>query len=316
VQTSNTPESQTAASVLMLRPAAFGANPLTADSNRFQARDGSGVDAAVRASVAREFEALSAALQRAGIGVYVVDDTSDPPKPDAIFPNNWVSFHADGTVVLYPMLASNRRTERRADVLEALGRTHGFRISRTVDLSAHERDGVYLEGTGSLVLDRVNRNAFACLSPRTHLEALGDFAQQLDYEIVSFEACDATGTPIYHTNVVMCLGTRFAVLCAESISDAAGRAAVMQILAATGHDVIEISQAQMAAFAGNMLELRGAAGGSVIVMSAAAEGSLSAHQRSRLASYGTLVSVPIPTIERYSGGSVRCMLAEIHLPKR
>ncbi len=311
----NLPQSQTAGSVLMVRPAAFGANPLTADSNVFQARDTKPVDAAVRKSVAVEFDALAGALTRAGVEVCVVDDTPVPPKPDAIFPNNWVSFHSDGTAVLYPMLASNRRPERRLDILETLTRVHGFRIARTLDLTAHERDEVYLEGTGSLVLDRVNRHAFACLSPRTHLDALGDFAQQLDYEIVGFAANDAGGRPIYHTNVLMCVGARFAVLCAESIEDDARRAAVCRILESTGHEVLEISREQMHAFVGNMLELRGKHG-AVIAMSAAALAALMPAQRARLETFGTLVSVPIPTIERYGGGSVRCMLAEIHLPKR
>lgn len=309
------PQSQAAASVLMVRPAAFGANPQTAASNRFQARDAADVDAAVRKSVAAEFDALSGALERAGVEVCIVDDTPLPAKPDAIFPNNWVSFHADGAAVLYPMLASNRRPERRLDVLETIVRVHGFRIARTIDLSAHEDDAVFLEGTGSLVLDRVNRHAFACLSPRTQLDALGDFAQQLDYEIVGFAASDAGGTPIYHTNVLMCVGTSFAVLCEESIENAARRAAVRQILEGTGHEVIDISREQMNAFVGNMLELRGAKG-AVIAMSAAALAVLTSEQRARLESYGALVSAPIPTIERYGGGSVRCMLAEIHLPKR
>lgn len=299
----------------MVRPVAFGANPLTAESNRFQAQSGTEVDAAVRRNVAAEFDALAAALERAGVEVCIVNDTPVPAKPDAIFPNNWVSFHSDGTAVLYPMLASNRRTERRLDLLETLTRTHGFRISRTVDLTAHERDEVYLEGTGSLVLDRVNGHAFACLSPRTHLEALGDFAQQLDYEIVGFAADDAGGTPIYHTNVLMCVGTRFAVLCAESIEDDARRAAVCRILESTGHEVLEISREQMHVFVGNMLELSSAKG-AVIAMSATAFGALTAQQRGRLESHGTLVNAPIPTIERFGGGSVRCMLAEIHLPKR
>lgn len=299
----------------MVRPAAFGANPLTADSNVFQASDAAAVDAGVLRTVAGEFDGLASALVRAGVEVCVADDTPAPPKPDAVFPNNWVSFHADGTAVLYPMLAPNRRTERRLDILEALTRVHGFRIVRTLDLTMHERDEVYLEGTGSLVLDRVNRHAFACLSPRTHLDALGDFAQQLDYEIVGFSASDAGGTPIYHTNVLMCVGARFAVLCVESIQEAERRAAVCRILENTGHEVLEISRGQMHAFVGNMLELRGTRG-SVIAMSTAALAALTPAQRARLETFGALVGAPIPTIERYGGGSVRCMLAEIHLPKR
>ncbi len=309
-------EPQTAASVLLVRPASFGANPLTAASNSFQAQGIAALEARERAQAASEFSLLGAALADSGVEVCLADDTPDPVKPDAVFPNNWVSFHADGTVVLYPMLASNRRTERRMDILEALAQRHRFRIARTVDLSAHERDGVFLEGTGSLVLDRVHRNAFACLSPRTHVEALGDFAQQLDYEIVAFGASDAAGAPIYHTNVVMCVGTRFAVICAEAIDDAARRAAVLRILEDTGHEIVTISRAQMGAFAGNLLELRSSTGRPLIVMSQAASDSLEAHQAQRLAVHGQIIRVAIPTIERYGGGSVRCMIAEVHLPKR
>jgi hypothetical protein len=300
----------------MVRPAAFGANPQTAASNRFQAQGDVSLDARTLGDVDRELSLLVSALEGHGVEVCLVDDTPQPVKPDAIFPNNWVSFHSDGTAVLYPMLATNRRTERRLDILEHLARQRGFRITRTVDLSKHERDGVYLEGTGSLVLDRVHRNAFACLSPRTHVEALGDFAQQLDYEVVGFEASDAAGTPIYHTNVLMCVGSAFAVVCAEAIDDATRRAAVLRILESTGHEIVAISRRQMSAFAGNMLELRGTGGQPLIAMSASARDSLDAAQVERLSAHGRLVAVAIPTIERFGGGSVRCMLAEIHLPRR
>ncbi len=245
-----------------------------------------------------------------------MDDTAEPEKPDAIFPNNWVSFHADGTVVLYPLLAPNRRTERRLEVLEQLVTQHQFRILRTVDLSEHETTGGYLEGTGSLVLDRVNRLAFASLSPRTQLDPIGDFAQRLDYEVISFEAFDAAGVPPYHTNVLMCVGTHFAVLCTGAILDAARRDAVTRILESTGRELIDISLRQMSAFAGNMLELDSGTGDKIIVMSTTAQQSLDSTQRSSLERYGNNVVVPIPTIEKYGGGSVRCMLAEIHLPHR
>jgi hypothetical protein len=311
-----THESQCASSVLMVRPARFGSNPVTAASNRFQFQD-SGVPPAETQQRARaEFEALALALSNAGVEVCVVDDTPAPEKPDAVFPNNWVSFHADGTVVLYPMLAGTRRLERREDILAALVREHGFRITRTIDLTGHERDECYLEGTGSLVLDRVNRLAYACLSPRTHLDALGDFAQQLDYEVVSFDAVDAQGVPIYHTNVVMCLGESFAVLCAATLRDQSRRAAILGIIGDTGHEIVDITLEQMSAFAGNMLELRSRRGEPLLVLSVRALESLTKDQRTRLERHARLVAVPIPTIERYGGGSVRCMLAEIHLPRR
>jgi hypothetical protein len=309
-------ESQSARSVLMIRPARFGANPATAETNAFQARTMEESLTAVRERVSREFDALAAALSDAAVEVCVVDDTTEPEKPDAIFPNNWVSLHADGTAVLYPLLAPNRRTERRLDVLEQLVSRHHFRVVRTVDLSGHETAGGYLEGTGSLVLDRVNRLAFASLSPRTQLDPIGDFAQRLDYEVISFEAFDAAGLPPYHTNVLMCVGAHFAVLCTGAILDEARRDAVTRILENTGHELIDITPRQMHAFAGNMLELENRTGDKIIVMSATAQQSLDSTQRSKLERYGRTVAVPIPTIEKYGGGSVRCMLAEIHLPQR
>jgi hypothetical protein len=300
----------------MIRPARFGSNPVTAPSNRFQFQD-TGVPPRETQDQARaEFEELASALAAEDIDVCVFDDTPDPPKPDAVFPNNWVSFHADGTVVLYPMLAESRRRERREEILAGLVREHHFRIARSIDLSAHEDDGRYLEGTGSLVLDRVHRLAYACLSPRTHLDALGDFAQQLDYEVVSFDAVDAAGVPIYHTNVLMCLGESFAVLCGATIRDASRRDAILRIIAESGHDTIDITLEQMTAFAGNMLELRSRSGDPVVVLSVRALESLTREQRARLERHGSLLSASIPTIERYGGGSVRCMLAEIHLPRR
>ena len=300
----------------MIRPASFGPNPATAASNRFQVQQLDASAREIQACAHAEFDALAGALIRAGVCVCVSDDSPEPRKPDAVFPNNWVSFHADGTAVLYPMLAENRRAERREEILAWLVRDQGFHVSRTIDLAWHEREGHYLEGTGSLVLDRVNRFAFACLSPRTQLDPLGDFAQQLDYEVVSFEACDPRGVAIYHTNVLMCVGERFAVLCGASIRDEARRAAVRRILEDSGHEFIDIGFEQLAAFAGNMLELRSTGGGALVVLSARALESLTREQRERVEKHAQLVAVPIPTIEKHGGGSVRCMLAEIHLPPR
>jgi hypothetical protein len=246
----------------------------------------------------------------------VVDDTTEPHTPDSVFPNNWLSFHADGTVVLYPMMAVNRRGERRLDVLEDLSASGGFRIDSTVDLSVHESEDKFLEGTGSLVLDRINRIAYACLSPRTHLDLLGEFGQRLDYDIVVFDAHDAGGVPIYHTNVLMCLGEHFAVICAEAIVDETRRKDVLKQLEQGGREVVTIAQEQMAAFAGNMLELENGAGDKLLVMSERARDSLSESQEVRLSKYAKLLSAPISHIEDSAGGSVRCMLAEIHLPKK
>ena len=308
-------EQQSAADVLMIRPANFAANPQTAATNHFQQTTIADTRT-LQSAAAAEFDGLAAALTTAGVRVHVAQDTAMPVKPDAIFPNNWFSTHADGTLVLYPMLAENRRLERRLDLIQTLAAQEGFKISRTVDFTPHERQGEFLEGTGSLVLDRVNRYAYACLSPRTDLNVLGEFAQQLDYELVAFEASDRSGMPLYHTNVLMCIGTRFAALCSAAIRDAE-RSAVLEILQSTGHEIVDLTYAQLEGFAGNMLELRDNRGAPLIALSASALEVLEPQQRAALTRLsGPLISAPIPTIEKFGGGSVRCMLAEILLPKR
>ena len=213
------------------------------------------------------------------------------------------------------MLAVNRRTERRQDIIDMLVSEHGFQVSEVIDLTGHEADQHFLEGTGSLVLDRVNRIAYACLSPRTHLDPLGDFAQRLDYDIVAFDAVDRDGAAIYHTNVLMNVGETLAVICDEAIPDENQRKAVVQSLANTGHEVLSLSMDQMEAFAGNMLELRNTSGQKLIAMSDQARRSLNESQIAAIEKSATLVSAPIDNIESSAGGSVRCMLAEIHLPQ-
>ena len=307
-------EPQTASAVLMIRPVRFESNPHTAASNKFQGKNRSSpeqqqIDAAV------EFDGLRAALESSGIQVIQIDDTEEPHTPDAIFPNNWVSFHADGTVVLYPMEAPNRRTERRADIIDRLSTEYGFQVREVLDLSAHEDDGQYLEGTGSLVLDRVNRIAYACLSTRTHLDALGDFAQRMNYKVVAFEAVDRDGAPIYHTNVLMNVGETLAVICDEAIPRQEQREAVEKSLKETGHEVVSLSFGQMESFAGNMLELQSASGEKIIAMSEQARRSLSRSQLKTIEANAKIVSAPIDQIESSAGGSVRCMLAEVHLPR-
>jgi hypothetical protein len=308
-------EPQSAGAVLMVRPARFACNPQTAQSNAFQAKptDVAGKD--LQGIALREFHGLAEGLERAGVEVLIAPDSEQPAKPDAIFPNNWVSFHHDGTVALYPMLAPNRRLERRDEVLQQVVRSGGFRVSRTVDLTHRESEDKFLEGTGSVVLDRVHRIAYACSSPRTDLDVLGEFAQQLDYELMTFDAVDGGGAPIYHTNVLMAIGTGFAVVCSESIVGEARRAAVLSSLHSSGHAIVEITLAQMTQFAANILELA-AAGGKIIALSTTALSCLSAAQRRVLEARAMLVPAEIPTIERIGGGGVRCMLAEIHLPKR
>lgn len=307
---------QTATDVMMIRPVAFAGNPQTRASNAFQQVESESEGAAVQAAALREFDELAAALERAGVTVHTFDDTPEPHTPDSIFPNNWVSFHADGTVVLYPMLAENRRLERRLDLIEALSVNHGFHATRVIDLTRHEHTGRYLEGTGSLVLDRIHRVAYACVSPRTDLDVLGDFAQQLDYDIVAFEAHDADGKAIYHTNVLMSVGERFAAVCLSAIREDE-REGVLSQLRGTGRAIVDLSLQQMNAFAGNMLELGSSLTGGVVAMSRQAHDALTAEQRSTLeTSAGPIVVAAIPTIERLGGGSVRCMLAELHLPKK
>ena len=305
-------ESQSAGSVLMVRPAHFGFNPQTAASNAFQVPDAGPMES--QTAALHEFDALARQLQLAGVGVIVASDSPLPVKPDAIFPNNWVSFHSDGTVVLYPMLAPNRRLERRDELLAQLVRQGGFRIGKTVDLTHRERDDKFLEGTGSLVLDRTHRVAYACLSPRTDLDVLGEFAQLLDYELAVFEAVDGSGKPLYHTNVLMAVGGGFAVVCSATIASLPHRAALLDRLRATGHEVIDISLAQMTRFAGNLLQLAAPAG-DLIALSTGAWDSLTALQRRALERHGSVLLADIPNIERLGGGGVRCMLAEIHLPR-
>jgi hypothetical protein len=315
-------EPQSAAAVLMVRPARFAFNPQTAASNAFQQNPQEGTPSGrpsgtrgLHDLALREFDAMADGLRREGVRVIVADDTEVPAKPDAVFPNNWVSFHRDGTLVLFPMLAPNRRTERREDVIRQVIKEGGFRITRTVDLSAHENDGKYLEGTGSLVLDRVHRVAYANLSPRTDLDVLGDFAQQLDYDLITFEAFDSKGDAVYHTNVLMAIGSGFAVVCGAAIAEPQHREAVFSKLSSTGHEIVDVTLAQMHEFTGNLLELA-PPGRNVVALSTSAWRSLDPNQRRVLEKYGSILAADIPIIERYGGGGVRCMLAEIHLPTR
>lgn len=303
-------ESQSANAVLMVRPAAFASNPETLASNAFQSAAAGTQEMAARAQV--EFDAVAEALKGAGVRVHTFDGRTEGDCPDEVFPNNWVSFHADGTVVLYPMLAPSRRRERRAEILESLEREHGYTITRTIDLTAHEVHERFLEGTGSLVLDRLGHVAYACRSPRTHERVLSEFAERLGYTPVTFTALDDNGKPVYHTNVVMAMGTSFAVVCLEAVAHPAGREALTQWLEDSGRDIVEIEIEQMHDFAANILELEGR-DRRIIALSASALAALDDSQIRRLERHGTLISVAIPTIETFGGGSLRCMLAEIHL---
>ena len=306
------PRVQAADAVLMVRPAGFGWNPETHRSNRFQ-RDDAALAGVASSRALAEFDALVAALREAGVEVCVAEDAPALRCPDAVFPNNWLSLHGDGTLVLYPMLAPNRRRERRPEVVRAVERLRGRPVRRVLDLTAHEREGRYLEGTGSVVFDHLARVAYAALSPRTHPVPLGELCDALGYRCRPFEALDATGLPVYHTNVVLALGTGFAVL-ADAAVAAGPRATLVAELRAGGREVFALDFAAMAGFAGNVLELRARDGARVLAMSAAAAGAFGAARLTALARHvDRIVAVPVPTIEALGGGSVRCMLAEVFL---
>lgn len=301
---------QTTDTVLMVRPAHFAFNPETSRDNAFQHEDPRGT--LVHRTALAEFDAYVAALRASGVTVLVVDDTPVPPTPDSIFPNNWWSSHSDGTLVLYPMRAQNRRWERTGPVLGMLAKHAHW--PRTVDLTAYERDGLYLEGTGSVVFDRKVRRCYACRSPRTNQQVLGALTQRLGYEAIVFDAVDFHGIPIYHTNVMMWVGTTLAGVCLEAIRDPAARREVLADLRAGGKVVIELTYAQLAAFAGNMLELRGRDGIAVLAASHTAWASLEEKQRETIERHAKPVVVGIDTIEQVGGGSARCMLAEVFVP--
>jgi hypothetical protein len=307
--------SQCASAVLMVRPRHFGYNAQTAGTNRFQHAGGS-ADIAQRAL--REFDAFAAALVAEGVTVCVAPDTDSPAKPDAVFPNNWVSFHADGTVVLYPMFAENRRAERRREVIDAVVRDTGFAVRRVLDMTGHEKSGRFLEGTGSLVLDHVARVAYACRSPRTDESVAREWAQEIGYELELFGAVDEGGTPIYHTNVALHIGTRIAVVALDAIA-VADRERVSERLRSSGRQVLAIDHAEMRAFAGNMLEVGSwdeyLGDFTILVMSETARHALATPKYVQLyGSVDAVLAVPVEVIERHGGGSVRCMLAEVFLP--
>jgi len=302
----------------MVRPQAFGYNPETAATNTFQrpeaVRGAAGADARARA----EFERLAQALGSEGISVCAVDDTTHPVKPDAVFPNNWLSFHDDGTLVLYPMQSASRRLERRQEVIDAAVKRLDFRVSHLIDLTHHERQGRFLEGTGSLVLDHVERVAYACTSPRTDAQLVAEWARELKYQAVIFEATDRAGAPLYHTNVLMCIGERAVVIGSGAIAPG-DRERVLAQLRASDREIIEIGHEEIAAFGGNMLELGTwdeALGDSrVLVMSETARRALNPELFARLSGCtDAVLAVPVPTIEELGGGSVRCMLAEVFRP--
>lgn len=308
-------QSQATSRILMIRPVNFGFNTETAESNAFQdiklAAQTKGV---AQSDARREFDEMVRQLQAVGVDVTVYEDTPDPYTPDSVFPNNWVSFHASGTVVLYPMQADNRRLERRQNIIDDLAKK--YHVARVIDLTHFEQEGKFLEGTGSLVLDRMNRVAFASLSPRTDPDVLAEFSRQTGYRTVSFRAADASGKAIYHTNVLMCITDTLAIVCLAAISDPDERLMVRQELERLNKRIVDISLDQMAHFAGNMLMILNRKGQKLLVMSTRAFTSLTPKQIDILDDYATLLHFDLPMIEGNGGGSARCMMAEVHLPRK
>ncbi|KAA3439340.1 citrulline utilization hydrolase CtlX [Rufibacter hautae] len=300
-----------ATQVLLVRPAHFGANPETAATNAFQQEVPAGADAQVQQKALDEFNQFLLKLWAARIDAVVLDDVEDPATPDAIFPNNWISFHKGGKVVLYPMLSPTRRLERHPDLLTQLKEEHGLPFTQVIDLTHFENEGKFLEGTGSLVLDRQHKIAYACLSERTHPEPLQAFCEALDFRPIVFHAVDANGLPIYHTNVIMSIGADFALVCLEAIPDEEEQGLLLEALVDTGKEIIDLSLAQVKKMAGNMLQIRNKAGEPVLVMSDKGYKALRKDQFEDLNSRTKIVRSDLRTIEAHGGGSARCMLAEI-----
>lgn len=300
-----------ASTILMIRPAAFGYNEQTAANNFFQSQSEHATD--LQQQVLAEFDNMTQQLVEHDIEVIVIEDTPDPPKPDAIFPNNWFCTFPAGSFSVFPMYAPNRRPEKRDEIVQWIA--ENFVITAFEDWSEYEAEGLFLEGTGSMVIDHNNSIIYACISERTSESLLKKFAASKTYQAISFNATDKNGKPIYHTNVMMCVGEDFAVICTAAITDETERVAVTQLLRSTGHQLIDISLEQMHSFAGNMLALKNMHGKKFVVMSQSAWESLGPEQKELLNSFAQPLPIAVPTIEQ-EGGSVRCMIAEIFLTPR
>jgi len=302
-------------SIMMMKPVGFRFNEETATNNYYQHVLDNVSPEQVKENALQEFNDFVTTLEGAGVHVIVFEDTETPSTPDSIFPNNWVSFHADGRVGLYPMFAKNRRSERRKDILASLKTDYGFTVNEIVDYSSSESGEVYLEGTGSMVLDRGNKVCYAAISERTHKIALEQFCKDFEYQLVAFTAyqsVDGVRLPMYHTNVMMSVGDAFAVVCLDSIDDTDEQASVVESLQASGKEIIAITEAQVNRFAGNMLQVKGDE--LCVVMSTSAFESLSHAQLAAVEKHGQIIHSSLDTIEACGGGSARCMLAEVFLP--
>ena len=295
----------------MIRPGQFYPNPETAADNAFQRNTRCGSDTLTLAA-RKEFDVAVQTLRAAGLNVHVFEDTAEPEKPDAVFPNNWISTHHDGRIALFPMYSALRRRERRQDIIEEL--RNEYRVTKVIDYSRCENEGCSLEGTGSLVLDHVNKIAYVSLSNRSNPKVIRRFADDFSYEPVTFTSIGPNGQPIYHTNVLMCVGTAFAMVGLEMIRTKAERQQVLARLEKTGKEIVELTADQIANFAGNAIELHNSHGEKLLVLSRRADEALTGEQRKRVTRYVKLIQLEIPTIE-LGGGSARCMLATIHLPR-
>jgi len=300
--------------VVMVRPASFGFNPDTAPSFLFQREITDINRKEIERRARMEFDILAGRLRETGVEVIVVEDQEDLNTPDAVFPNNWVSFHHDGSVVLYPMLAPSRRPERRRDIIDKL-QASGFRVSRVIDLTHHEIGGRFLEGTGSVVFDHDDHLAYANISPRTDEDVLNELCGTLGYQPVTFRAVQKSGEPILHTDVTMSIGDRFAMFCGDSIADTGERRRVLDSLKSTGREIIAIDLKQLERFAGNVLQLQTRDGRSALVISTSACLALRPDQRDAIQRFTKIVESPLPLFEGIGRGSARCMMADIHLPK-
>jgi hypothetical protein len=310
---------QRTSNILMVRPAAFRLNEETAGNNYYQKVLDNLSSEEVMDRAIEEFDNMVDILKTEGVNVLVFEDNPDTDTPDALFPNNWISFHRDARVGLYPMFAPNRRTERREDIIHDLSNVHGFKIEEVVDFTEFEEHNIYLEGTGSIVIDRVNNKAYAALSPRTDRNAFAQFCDTMDLEGIVFESMqtvEGAREQIYHTNVMMCIGSGWATVCLDSIDHPEDKALVVDSLEEDGVKVISLSEDSISRFAGNMLEVASTIDDTArIVMSTSAFAALDEEQKNTLGTFGKIIPIPLDVIEACGGGSARCMMAEIHLPK-
>jgi len=305
-------QKQITSEILMVRPANFGFNPETAENNVFQKDDHSMTANHISDLARKEFDGFVKILKKAGIVVIVFEEPQYPTLTDSVFPNNWFSTHENGVLVTYPMFSSSRQLERRTELLSLI--SNSYQITERLQLEHYEKKNIYLEGTGSLILDRSHRVAYACRSIRTNEKVLDDFCSRMNYKKVLFDSSDESGTPIYHTNVMMCIGETFTIICLESIRNRTEREQVVKNFKNSHKEIISISMSQVNQFAGNMLQVYNKSSQKYLVMSTSAHESLTKDQLKKIKKHADILHFPIPTIEKYGGGSVRCMMAEIFLP--